>query len=300
MHTCIDTHLHNSTLSPDYRQFCKRTPAQAHIHICVRLQHPLREHAHMCACDDAQVLDDDRPSTHHNSMTQTTRPFIIAFASPKGGVGKSTSCLNIASAICAHGYPVHIIDLDQTQSLYGWFTNHNPDIPGLSIESVPEASFIETLKKATNSQSGFILIDVAGAMGQGMIQAATIADLTITPTKLSSLDLLEADKLHQKILSVAQEVGTTINHRILINEVAHLLPGYQAHALDQIAHGSLPRFETLIRNRAPYAESFMTGKPPHFANRDRPPVQKAIEEIDALLVEVFAALGLNQQQKAAA
>jgi chromosome partitioning protein len=78
------------------------------------------------------------------------------------------------------------------------------------------------------------------------------------------------------------------------------LPGYQLHALDQIAQGTLPRFDTLIRNRAPYAESFMTGQPPHFANRARPPVRKAVEEIDELLVEVFASLGIQQEQKAAA
>lgn len=233
-------------------------------------------------------------------MNQPTRPFIIAFASPKGGVGKSTSCLNIAAALCAHGYPVHVIDLDQTQSLYRWFTTRNPQVPGLTVESVPEANFIPVLKAATIGRVGFVLVDVAGAMGQGMIQAATIADLTITPTKLSDLDLTEANKLHAKILDVAEQVGTTINHRILINEVAHLLPGYQLHALDQIAQGTLPRFQTLIRNRAPYAESFMTGQPPHFANRDRPPVQKAIEEIDDLLAEVFATLGIRQQQKAAA
>jgi chromosome partitioning protein len=176
----------------------------------------------------------------------------------------------------------------------------NPQVLGLTVESVPEAGFIPALKEATASRSGFILVDVAGALGQAMIQAATIADLTITPTKLSELDLQEANKLHAKILDVAEQVGTTINHRILINEVAHLLPGYQIHALDQIALGTLPRFDTLIRNRAPYAESFMTGQPPHFANRDRAPVQKAVEEIDALLIEVFASLGIQQQQKAAA
>ena len=233
-------------------------------------------------------------------MNHATRPLIIAFASPKGGVGKSTSCLNIAAALCAHGYPVHVIDLDQTQSLYRWFSTRNPEVPGLTVESVPEAGFIPALKAATNDRTGFILIDVAGALGQAMIQAATIADLTITPTKLSELDLQEANKLHAKILDIADQVGTTINHRILINEVASILPGYQLHALEQIAQGTLPRFDTLIRNRAPYAESFMTGQPPHFANRERPPVRKAVEEIDLLLVEVFASLGIQQEQKAAA
>jgi chromosome partitioning protein len=232
-------------------------------------------------------------------MNQPQRPFLIAFASPKGGVGKSTSCLNIAGALCANGYSVHVIDLDQNQSLYRWFTDNTPDIPSLSVESVAEAALPEALKSAVRERRGFVLIDVAGALGQAMIQAATIADLTITPTKLSGLDLLEASKLHQKIVALGLQIGKPINHRLLVNEVSSLLPGYQQHALQQIESLGLDRFDQLIRNRAAYAESFFTGQPPHFANRDRPPVRKAIEEIDDLLIEIFAALNI-QQEKAAA
>jgi chromosome partitioning protein len=213
-------------------------------------------------------------------------------------VGKSTSCLNIAGALCALRYPVHIIDLDQNQSLYRWSVNH-PSTRALTVESVPEAGFVDALKAAAHSRTGFVLVDVAGAMGQAMIQAATVADLTITPTKLSELDLLEASKLHQRILALGAQIEKRINHRLLINEVAPLLPGYQLHALSQIEALGLNRFDTLIRNRAPYAESFMTGETPHYANQARVPVQKAVEELDNLMVEIFAALGF-QQQKAAA
>jgi chromosome partitioning protein len=232
-------------------------------------------------------------------MNPPLRPFLIAFASPKGGVGESTSCLNIAGALCACGYAVHMIDLDQNQSLYRWFTTHSPDIGGLTVESVAEAGFADALKAAVRQRTGFVLIDVAGALGQAMIQAATIADLTITPTKLSGLDLLEASKLHQKIIALGKEIGKTINHRLLVNEVSSLLPGYQQHALGEIRALGLDRFDQLIRNRAAYAESFFTGQPPHFANRERPPVRKAVEEIDALLLEIFAALGVEQQKAAA-
>lgn len=283
-HSFTPSHIRPHTITGAYLCVCGITTTHLHTYS------PVQVHT---------LLDDVVPHTHYIRMNKTSRPLIIACASPKGGVGKSTSCLNIAGAICAHGYPVHIIDLDQTQSLYRWYTHHQPDIAELSVESVPETEFIQALKTATSRRQGFILIDVAGALGQAMIQAATIADLTITPTKLSELDLLEANKLHQKILKVAEQVGTFINHRILINEVASLLPGYQLHALAQIEAGTLPHFETLIRNRAPYAESFMTGQPPHYANRDRPPVRKAVEEIDVLLGEVFAALGMNQQKAAA-
>ena len=235
---------------------------------------------------------------------QTKRPSIIAFASPKGGVGKSTSCINIAGALCAAGHDVHIIDLDQTQTLGRWFANHREalatKVPNLSVVTHPEAQILEHLQEAFYARSGFILVDVAGALGQAMLHAATIADLTITPSKLSEPDIMEAYKLHTRMVALGEEVEKPILHRILVNEVAALLPGYQVHALEQIANNDLQRFETLIHNRAAYAEVMFSGEPPHFADRNRPPIRKAIEEIDALVREVFAILNNNQQVEAAA
>ncbi len=41
-----------------------------------------------------------------------SKPYIIAFANQKGGVGKTTSCVNIASAAAERGYKTLLIDED--------------------------------------------------------------------------------------------------------------------------------------------------------------------------------------------
>lgn len=41
-----------------------------------------------------------------------TKPYVIAFANQKGGVGKTTSCVNIAACVAARGFRTLLIDCD--------------------------------------------------------------------------------------------------------------------------------------------------------------------------------------------
>ncbi len=227
-------------------------------------------------------------------------PAIVTFASPKGGVGKSTSCLSIASGLAARGENVLILDLDQTNTLIRWQVQHQPQVPNLRVETSTEANLFKDLTKLYHERSGFIFLDLAGALSRVLMHAAAIAHLTITPARLSEPDILEATKLRRQLALFAQENNRPLSHRLLVNEVAALLPTYQRHMLDQIAISPLQRFETLMHNRAPYAEAFLTGQPPHFADRNRPPVRKAIEEIDAVVDELVQVVFGHQVQAEAA
>jgi chromosome partitioning protein len=233
-------------------------------------------------------------------MQTLSQPLIVTFASPKGGVGKSTTCLALAGALAARGYPVHILDLDQTQTLWLWYSEHRPAIANLTVEAVPESAFWDAIKANYAKRTGFIFIDAAGALTEVMVHAATVAHLTITPAKLSPPDIREAVRLNRRILEAARHAEKIANHRIVLNEVSALLPGYQNHALAELDRIGLQRFATLMHTRAPYAEALSTGQPPHFADQSRPPVRKAVSEIDALLAEMFDVLGLTQQEKVAA
>jgi len=237
--------------------------------------------------------------THHPVMDTHTSPTVIAFASPKGGVGKSTSCLAIAGALAALNTQVHIVDFDQTETLYRWSVQHaaTRSIPNLTVEKGPAQLTGEYLKELWNKRSGYVLLDLAGSLTNQMISLTAFAALTITPATLNEPDIVEADKLNDQLIAMGRRINKPICHRVLLNGVPPILAGYQTEMLRQLEASGLTRFDQIMHTRAAYPESFLTGVPPHFADRGRPPVKKAVDEIDALLLEVFSAI---EQQKAAA
>lgn len=122
---------------------------------------------------------------------------------------------------------------------------------------------IDRVRELYVSKSGFVLIDVTSAFQTATIAAATIADETITPAKLSAPDIIEAVKLKREIDRLASKIGKPIDHRLLVNGVSPIWPTYQRAALADIEKAGLTRFETCIHDRAPYAEMIRTGQPPH-------------------------------------
>lgn len=234
-----------------------------------------------------------------NTPTPLARASIIAFASPKGGVGKSTTCAALAASLAKRGNQVIILDLDQNRTLEQWSLRFPEELRKISIRGVGEGDLIETIQQLYH-QNAYILIDVAGAFHKTTIAAATLADLTITPARLSAPDIIEAVKLNREIRQLGAKIGKPIDHRLLLNGVSSIWPTYQRAALVDVERSGIPSFETIINDRAPYGEMFLTGQPPHFADQTREPVIKAVAQIDAFTNEVLQALSSEQQDKEAA
>lgn len=234
-------------------------------------------------------------------MTTHTPPTIIAFASPKGGVGKSTSCLAIAGALASAGHRVHVVDFDQTQTLWGWYSTNDAAraIPGLTVEQAPKNNLDDFITQLYTRHQGYVLIDLAGTLTDLMLLIAAVANLVIIPSKLGWADILEANKLASQLQLIAQRLGKPIAHRLLLNEIPFIFAASQAHMLSQIETLSLARFQTLIHSRPAYAEPHITGLPIHFDDQTRPSIKKAVEEINSLVSELNAII-TDDQQKAAA
>jgi len=222
----------------------------------------------------------------------------ISFASPKGGVGKSTSCLAIAGALLAQGHKVRIIDFDQTETIWRWYSTSPAaqQIPNLTVEQGPQNDHGGYISTLWANATDYVLLDLAGSLSELTLMIAAFATLTITPAKVSEPDIIEANKMANKLHAVASRVRKPINHRILLNEVPNIVSRDEVDLIEQIDSSNLARFQTIIRRRSSYSKSFSRGTLPHFADPINP---KAIAEIDDLMREIEAIFDVEQQKAAA-
>ncbi|WP_414462358.1 division plane positioning ATPase MipZ [Hyphomicrobium sp. DY-1] len=229
-------------------------------------------------------------------MNDITPPTIIAFASPKGGAGKSTSCLSIAGALLKKGYSVHIVDFDQSQALWRWYTTTAaPEAKtNLTAQLPPKEDLPAFIQSLWRHPADVLLLDLPGLLTRDMLHVAAFATLTITPLKLSELDIVEANRLHDQLRDIQTRVHKPIIHRLLVNDVQPLPGAYEYALLDELIQAQLPRFTTLIRHRVAYKEIFGTGLTPHFADRTQPKISKAVDELDHLMAEIEALLADDQ------
>jgi len=117
----------------------------------------------------------------------------VVFASPKGGVGKSTSAILLATELAARGVAVTTIDADPNKPLSRWAKLPGKPPALTVIADVTEETIIDEIEKAA-ATSVFVIVDLEGTASLTVGYAMSRADLVIIPTQGSQLDAAEAVK----------------------------------------------------------------------------------------------------------
>ena len=117
----------------------------------------------------------------------------IVFASPKGGVGKSTSAILLATELAARDVAVTTIDADPNKPLSRWAKLPGKPVSLTVIGDVTEETIIDEIERAAET-SVFVIVDLEGTASLTVGYAMSRADLVIIPTQGSQLDAAEAVK----------------------------------------------------------------------------------------------------------
>src|SRR6516225_1208282 len=117
----------------------------------------------------------------------------IVFASPKGGAGKSTSAVVLATELAGRGAAVAIVDADPNKPVSRWATRPGKPESLTIVVDVSEDSILDQIDQAA-CQAAFVIVDLEGTASLMVGYAISRADLVIVPVQGSHLDATEAAK----------------------------------------------------------------------------------------------------------
>jgi chromosome partitioning protein len=179
----------------------------------------------------------------------------IAFVSPKGGAGKTTSAFLLSTAL-AKLYDVTVIDADPNHPIENWATGGNTP-PRLSIVSdANEETIIERIEDAA-SKTPFVVVDLEGTASKIVIYAISQADFVIIPAQGSQLDANEASRAIRVVLQSAKMTGKAKPYAVLLTRTSPLIrTRTQAHIQNGLVGAGIPVLETELNERDAFKAVF--------------------------------------------
>jgi chromosome partitioning protein len=183
----------------------------------------------------------------------------VVFASPKGGVGKSTAAVLLATELANHGASVTMIDADPNRPLTQWASRPGKPDKLSVITSVTEDSIIDTIEKAA-MQTTFVIVDLEGTASMMAGYAMSRADLVIIPAQGSHLDATEAVKAIKLVRSQEKAFKKKIPFAILFTRTSAAIRPRTLQSIEaEFAQNKVPMFGCQIHEREAYRAVFAFG-----------------------------------------
>ena len=183
----------------------------------------------------------------------------VVFASPKGGAGKSTSAVILATELAALGADVTIIDADPNKPVSRW--GALPGKPGnlTVIDNVSEKTIIRVIDEEA-SKVAFVIVDLEGTASRMIPYAMSRADLVIIPTRGSVLDAVEAVAAVREVRQQEEAFRIKIPAAILFTcTSAAIRPRTLSSIESELAANQVPVFSVRLHDREAFRALFSFG-----------------------------------------
>ena len=183
----------------------------------------------------------------------------ISFANPKGGAGKTTSALLLASELASRGAQITIIDADPEKWISQWGKLDGKPANLSIISEVTEDSIVEQIEQAA-AEAQFVIVDLEGTASLMVANAIGMSDLVVIPTQGASMDAKGAAKTIRLIRNQERMVRRPILHSVLLTRTSAAVTSRALRNVrDQLDKAGIEVFSTSIVERAAYRDIFDYG-----------------------------------------
>ena len=203
---------------------------------------------------------------------------IIALLNQKGGVGKTTLAVHLASALARRGGRVLLVDADPQGSALDWSAMRQANLI-FPVIGLPTKNLHREIQAHVPNYD-YIIIDGPPRVNELARAAIMAADLVLIPVQPSPYDVWAAKEITDLLQEAAvfkenQKSAFVINRKIVNTAIGRDV----ADALGDYAY---PVLASTISQRVSFAESAAQGS----TVLELDPKSSAAKEIDALVDEV--------------
>ncbi|EKE43295.1 Cobyrinic acid ac-diamide synthase [Oceaniovalibus guishaninsula JLT2003] len=184
---------------------------------------------------------------------------VIAFANPKGGAGKTTAALLLASELASKGARVTIIDADPERWISQWGRlPGKPDTIRI-VEGVGEEDIVDVIADEA-AATQFVIIDLEGTASLMVANAVGMSDLVVIPTQGGSMDAKGAAKMIKLIRNQERMTRRPIAHAVLMTRISAAVASRALRNVRaQLDAAGIPMFANGIVERAAFRDIFDYG-----------------------------------------
>ncbi|MCT0253466.1 MULTISPECIES: ParA family protein [unclassified Synechocystis] len=178
-------------------------------------------------------------------------PKILAVVNGKGGVGKTTTAVNLA-AILAEKLSVLLVDADP-QGSASWWVERSEEKMGFQLSRENNPRVLMDLPQANNYQ--IIVVDTPPALrSEALKTVIRLADYLVLPTPPAPMDLT----------ALIDTVKTAVNplqvaHRVLLTKVDSRSLNETLEAQNTLLQLGIPAYHAFVRSYKAHERSVLDG-----------------------------------------
>jgi chromosome partitioning protein len=184
---------------------------------------------------------------------------VITFANTKGGAGKTTAVLLLATELSRMGHRVTVLDADPQYWMSRWF-DASPPIPGLSVTPYVTQASVERHLEDARATSDYVLIDLPGARTPLLAKAIGLSDHVLIPIQGCAMDAQGGAHVLELLQYLGEKLGMYVPHSVVLTRVNSMVTTRALLAVKGLlAQRNVDVLNTPIIERSAYRDIFDCG-----------------------------------------
>jgi chromosome partitioning protein len=215
---------------------------------------------------------------------------IITFANTKGGAGKTTAVLLLATELARLGYRICVLDADPQHWITRWYESSG-DACGnrLSVVSYVTMGTIDRHVTEQRTRNDFVLIDLPGSRSSLLAKAVGYSDYVLIPVQGSAMDAQGGANVIELLQYLEDKADIRIRHSVVLTRVNSMVTTRALQAVKELlAARRVHLLETPIIERSAFRDIFGCGGTLYSMDARRVSnLDKAQENARSLALEVL-------------